>query len=266
MVRSMTVTSRLYTVLLKAGPAVTRDVSVRRDVVVRAPDGTGLLTDVYLAAPACRFPSSSSAPLMGAAAGHHRPAIRRARLSRGHASATRGTFGSGGQLDSDAEAADGRAAADWIVQQPWSNGDDRQVRCELPELHSVRTGLDQAAAAQGDGNRGLGRRAPRRQLPGRRLRPGPALAWTYTVGTRSVRSRSSARGARAGPSTPAFGHLPLPDADTVAIGHPVGFFRDSLEHDKPGDPYWSPTDFRPIAEGPRRPRHHAAGWYDIVLP
>ena len=39
MVRSMTVASRLYAARVKAGPAVTRDVDVRRDVAVRAPDG-----------------------------------------------------------------------------------------------------------------------------------------------------------------------------------------------------------------------------------
>jgi putative CocE/NonD family hydrolase len=36
---------------------------------------------------------------------------------------TRGTFGSGGEIDFDAEAGDGRAAADWITGQSWSNGE-----------------------------------------------------------------------------------------------------------------------------------------------
>jgi hypothetical protein len=35
---------------------------------------------------------------------------------------TRGTFGCEGRIDFDREAADGRSAADWIVDQPWSNG------------------------------------------------------------------------------------------------------------------------------------------------
>jgi hypothetical protein len=42
-VRSLTVASRLYAALMGAGPVVTRDVNVRRDVAVRAPDGTSLL-------------------------------------------------------------------------------------------------------------------------------------------------------------------------------------------------------------------------------
>ena len=43
---------------------------------------------------------------------------------------------------------------------------------------------------------------------------------------------------------PAFAHPPLLDADTLAVGHPVGYYRDSVRHDQPGDPYWAPTDFR----------------------
>jgi hypothetical protein len=35
--------------MLKIGPPLTREVTVERDVPVRAPDGADLLTDVYLA-------------------------------------------------------------------------------------------------------------------------------------------------------------------------------------------------------------------------
>src|SRR6202020_1526896 len=38
------------------------------------------------------------------------------------ATSRRPPFGSGGGLDFAAEAADGRAAADWITGQPWSDG------------------------------------------------------------------------------------------------------------------------------------------------
>jgi putative CocE/NonD family hydrolase len=44
----------------------------------------------------------------------------------------------------------------------------------------------------------------------------------------------------------AFAHLPLIIADTAAVGYPVSYFRDWLTHDQPGDPYCTPTDFRPI--------------------
>jgi hypothetical protein len=43
--------SRAFAAMLKVGPALNRAVAVERDVVVRAPDGARLLTDVYLAEP-----------------------------------------------------------------------------------------------------------------------------------------------------------------------------------------------------------------------
>ena len=45
----MTVSSRAFAAMLKAGPPVTREVTVERDVPVRATDGADLLTDVYMA-------------------------------------------------------------------------------------------------------------------------------------------------------------------------------------------------------------------------
>jgi predicted acyl esterase len=45
----LTISSRAFAASLKIEPAVTRDVVVERDVSARAPDGVGLLTDVYLA-------------------------------------------------------------------------------------------------------------------------------------------------------------------------------------------------------------------------
>src|SRR5260370_39849825 len=105
----MPVASRLDGQLLKAGPAVTRDVNVRRAVVVRAPDGGGLLTDVYLARPVRPLPvilmrSPYGRGLLGI--------IARLFAERGYHAviqSVRGPFGSGGRIDFDAEAADGRA-------------------------------------------------------------------------------------------------------------------------------------------------------------
>ena len=96
----MTVASRLYAALLKAGPAVTRDVNVRRDVVVRAPDGVGLLTDVYLARPVRPLPvilmrSPYGRGVLGT--------IARLFAERGYHAviqSVRGTFGSGGRTTS----------------------------------------------------------------------------------------------------------------------------------------------------------------------
>ncbi|HEY7013969.1 MAG TPA: CocE/NonD family hydrolase, partial [Streptosporangiaceae bacterium] len=116
--------SRVLGAILHAPPALTRDVDVQRDVAVPAPDGTSLLTDLYLARSREPLPTVLIRSPYGRRAIHGLSA--RMFAERGYhavVQSTRGTFGSGGQLDFDSEAADGRAAADWIVDQDWSNGE-----------------------------------------------------------------------------------------------------------------------------------------------
>ncbi len=266
MVRSVTVRSRMYAALLRAGPAVTRDVDVRRNVVVGAPDGAGLLTDVYLARPARPLPVILMRSPYGRGV---LAATARLFAERGYHAviqSTRGTFGSGGRVDFDAEAADGRAAADWITRQPWSDGTIGTFGASYlsftqlalastrpPQLRAMAVavwGADRRAYSQG-GAFALER----------------ALGWAFTMENQErplafARTPLRARKALA----PALGHLPLIEADTVAVGHPVGFYRDWITHEAPGDPYWAPTDFRPLLKDLGVPVTMTAGWYDTFLP
>ena len=119
----MTLYSRLFAAKHKVQPAITSDVRVHRDILVPAPDGTMLLTDAYVAAPGRPLPVI----LLRTPYGRRGVGGTIARLfaERGYhavVQSTRGTFGSGGRLEFDDEAADGRAAADWIIAQPWSDG------------------------------------------------------------------------------------------------------------------------------------------------
>ena len=109
--------------MLKIGPAITRNIAVERDVAIPAPDNARLLTDLYLAG------QKSPRPVILLRSPYGRGGVygTMARLfaERGYhavVQSTRGTFGSEGRIDFDREAADGRSAADWIVDQPWSNG------------------------------------------------------------------------------------------------------------------------------------------------
>ena len=242
----MTVSSRAFAAMLKIGPPVTREVTVERDVPVRAPDGADLLTDVYLA----RAREPKPVILIRTPYGRRGPYGTIARLfaERGYhavVQSTRGTSGSGGQIDYDREAADGRAAADWIIEQPWSNGEiggfgGSYLTFTQLALASTRPPQLKAMALGIWG-------AERRAL----YYPGGAfsldrLAWAFVIENQErplalVGTPLRVRRALA----PAFAHLPLLDADIVAVGHPVGYYRDSVQHDQPGDPYWAPTDFRP---------------------
>jgi hypothetical protein len=263
----MTLASRLFAARLRIPPATTSDVTVRRDAQVRAPDGTVLLTDAYVAAPGRPLPVILLRSPYGRRGAYG--TIARLFAERGYhavVQSTRGTFGSGGRLDFDAEAADGRAAADWIIGQPWSDGTigtfgGSYLTFTQLALASTRPPQLKAMAIAIWG-------AERRAYH----YPGGAfaldrLAWAYTLEHQEeplAFFRTPLRQRKA--LAPAFGHLPLLDADTVAVGHPVGYYRDALEHDKPGDPYWAPTDFRPLLRDLGVPVTMVAGWYDVVLP
>lgn len=263
----MTVSSRAFAAMLKIGPPVTREVTVERDVPVSAPDGADLLTDVYLA----RAQEPLPVILMRTPYGRRAPYGTIARLfaERGYHAviqSTRGTSGSGGQIDYDREAADGRAAADWIIKQPWSN-------CEIGGFGGSYGTFTQLALAStrppqlkamAIGVWGTERRAL--------YYPGGAfsldrLAWAFVIENQErplafVRTPLRARRVLA----PAFAHLPLLDADVVAVGRPVGYYREWVQHDQPGDPYWTPTDFRPALRDLGIPATMIGGWYDMSLP
>jgi putative CocE/NonD family hydrolase len=260
--------SRGFAALLKAPPALTRDVAVERDIVIPAPDGTGLLTDLYRARPQEPRPTI----LMRSPYGRRVPYGAMARLfaERGYhavVQSTRGTFGSGGQIDFDREATDGRATADWIVDQAWSNGEiggfgSSYLSFTQLALASTRPPQLKAMAI---GVWGAERRAA--YFPGGSFALDRALGWAYAIGNQERRLALLLTPLRARRElAPAFAHLPLIDADTLALGHPVGYYRDWLTRDQPGDPYWAATDFRPILRDLGVPVTMIAGWYDAFLP
>ena len=259
----MTAASRAFAAMLKVPPALTRDIAVQRDMAIPAPDGTPLLTDVYLA----RSPEPLPTILMRSPYGRRGPYGTIARLfaERGYHAvlqSTRGTFGSGGQVDFDREAGDGRAIADWITGQDWSNGEiggfgGSYLSFTQLALASTRPPQLKAMAIT---TWGAERRAS--YYPGGAFALDRALGWTYTIRQQErplafFRTPLLARRQLA----PAFAHLPLLDADKLAVGRPVGYYRAWLEHDQPGDPYWTPTDFRPLLPGLGIPVTMIAGWY-----
>jgi hypothetical protein len=239
MVRRMTVASRLYAAMQRTGPAVTRDVDVRRDVVIGAPGGAGLLTDVYLARPGRPRPVIlMRSPYGRRALG----TVARLFAERGYHAviqSTRGTFGSGGRIDFGAEAADGRAAADWVIRQPWSDGTigtygPSYLSFTQLALASTRPPqLKAMAIAVWSANR-------RTYYQGGAFALERALGWAFALENQERPLGLVAAPLRARRTlTPALGHLPLLDADTVAVGHPVGFYRDWLTQARGTTAPWS---------------------------
>jgi uncharacterized protein len=92
------------------------------------------------------------------------------------------------------------------------------------------------------------------------------LAWLYQIahqelGWRAV-LRTFLRGARV--VAAASDVLPVGKCDTAALGAPVPFYQDWLEHEGPGDPWWDAVDFsRRLERVP--PASFIGGWYDLFL-
>src|SRR5258708_5867070 len=125
----MSFTSWVLGALVRAPSPLTRDVDAEYDVRLPAPDGVELLTDLYwprgsgpLPTVLIRTPYGRRGGGGGAVLGGFGRLFAE-RGCRAVVQSTRGTFGSGGRIDFGREAGDSRALADWVVSQPWSNGD-----------------------------------------------------------------------------------------------------------------------------------------------
>ncbi|HEY7948300.1 MAG TPA: CocE/NonD family hydrolase, partial [Acidimicrobiales bacterium] len=268
----MTVASRILGLLANLPAATTTDVSVERDLPAKMADGVTLLADRW-------HPAGSGGPLppvilLRTPYGRRQWAgvIGRLFAERGYQAVVqscRGTFGSGGEwVPFRHEEADGRATLDWIAQQSWFSG-------QLATFGPSYLGLTQWAVAQ-DPPKYLKAMAldvtasDFRQAvvyPSDCFAMGTSLAWIrlleYQESGRweSLRAQLTSRRAL----REAAEVLPAPEADRIAAGRPVSFFRDWISHESPGDSWWDPVNFGQRL-GNVVPTSFVGGWYDIFLP
>jgi len=266
----MTLPSRALARLARLPAAQTRDLAIHRDLGVPMPDGAVLLADRYL-------PSGDGAApvvLIRSPYGRRRWAGLIARLiaERGYqvvVQSCRGTFGSGGTFDAFRhEAADGRATLDWLAAQPWFPG--RVLMTGASYLGYVQWAVAADAPAC--------LTALAMQVTASQFRSpihmggsfclDSAITWVHTVhhqegpAWRVVRSMLRQRREVA----PALDHLPLREADRVAVGRTASYYQDWLEHDEPGDPFWLEIDHSRRMDAVAAPVHLLGGWYDLFLP
>ena len=258
-------------------------VGVACRIPVTMPDGVRLMTDHYFPRAAGRFPtvlvrsyygrgSDLPAPLRQVVGG-----LGTLFAERGYHAVlqtTRGRFDSEGDpLPFFDAAGDGRATLDWIAAQPWFNG-------ALGMWGPSYLGYVQWAVAA-DAPPYLKALAPSitgANLGGLMFRDGAlaldtGLRWVTFIhlldaadrrpGWRMLRETSPPGLDRR--LAPAFAHLPLGEADVVALGRPVAFYREWLDRTDLADPAWAPIDHRAGLARVRAPVYLLSGWYDILL-
>jgi putative CocE/NonD family hydrolase len=267
----MTLISRLLGLLLKLPPAETYDIIVKRDLKVEMPDGVALLGDHY-------FPrSGGSRPTVLVRSPYGRAGLWGALFGRPFAErgfqvfiqSCRGTFGSGGTFDAfHHERADGLATVEWIKQQPWFSGElvtagpsylgfvQWAVAADLgPELKAMTTMITSSEF---------------RTLvyPGESFGLDTGLTWINLMAHQEEGSLAAMRSQMQGAKKlkAFYNHLPLNTIDQAAVGKLVSYFRDWLNHNQPGDEWWTPVDFSDTVSAVNAPVHQLGGWYDIFLP
>jgi predicted acyl esterase len=268
MVCLMNVVSSAAARILRLPPPTTPGVDVERGIRIPAGTGVELLTDLYLPRPRGPRPTV----LIRTPYGRERPWALFARgfAERGYQAviqSCRGTFGSSGEITFSAEASDGRATADWIVTQPWSNGDvgtwgPSYLSFVQWALASTRPPQLKAMAIQI-----MSADRSRVYYPGGAFALDNAVTWMagMAIQGRSLRERLRAQSQSRPVLETAFQQLPLRDLDVLVTGHEVPYYRAWLAH-QPGDEFWRPLDFTPLLADHRVPTSFVGGWYDYCLP
>jgi putative CocE/NonD family hydrolase len=253
--------------------AGTYDIEVERDLVVRAPDGVALLTDVYHPVGIARGPaiverSGYGRQLMAA--------LAEAFARHGYhyvLQTVRGIDGSGGECDVFAEAGDGGVTAAWVAEQPWFDGNlgvngASYMGFTAYALASTKPEHLKAMCVSVFGS-------------DRRFAwfSGGSVAWELVLGWNISQWRLSQSGASrtmeevAGSIgdtiagfDEAFAHLPMGEAGRMMTGADIPLLDQLVEHCEPGDPFWDPIVFTEVLDEIDVPICLIDNWHDYQLP
>jgi putative CocE/NonD family hydrolase len=258
-------------------------IGVTRSIPVAMPDGVRLMTDHYYPRAAGRFPTVLVRSYYGRGS-EFPPPLRQVAGSLGALFAERGYHlvfqTTRGRFDSEGDplpffdaAADGRATMEWIAAQPWFNG-------ALGTWGPSYLGYVQWAVAA-DAPPYLKALVPSitgSHLGGLMVRDGAlaldtGLRWVTLIHLMDPGQRQSVRRLLREISppaldrrlAPAFAHLPLAEADAVALGRPVAFYREWLDRTDLTDPHWAPINHHATLARVQVPVYLVSGWYDILL-
>jgi putative CocE/NonD family hydrolase len=256
--------------MYKLPPAETYDIAVDKNLEVPMPDGVVLHADHYYPRHATILPTL----LVRTPYGRSRLGVIWGQLfpERGFQAviqSCRGTDDSGGEINPfRGEREDGLATVEWLKAQDWFDG-------RLVMAGPSYMGYTQWVIAR---DAGPMLKAISTQVTSSELRSAmyPGGSFNLEIFLQWVQITHSLRGSmlhylgstiNAGRRMKAaLWHLPLCEADEIAVGKPRKFWRDWLQHAEPGDEWWAVEDYSQGVADVAAPNHLISGWYDFLLP
>lgn len=267
----VSIVSRLVGWAFKLPPAETHRIAVDRNLKIPMPDGVTLLANHYYPRGLGKRPTILVRSPYGRS-GFISFLYGWPFAERGFhvlIQSCRGTFGSGGELNPFLqERADGLATIEWLKAQDWFNGQLATVGQSYLGFTQWTIALDAGPTLKAMSTWITSADYRSVTYPGGALALESRLAWAGSSQQKEV----SLLGALAGlfrsnrKIEAAYRHLPLSEADQVAIGRPIRFWREWLAHDRPGDPWWAAYDLSGTVANVTAPNHMGGGWYDVFLP
>ncbi|ODT49668.1 CocE/NonD family hydrolase [Devosia sp. 63-57] len=259
----------LYLAWVEDLPPRLNAVRKTRGIALSMPDGVVLKTDHY--APRAEGPHPTILMRLPYGRRGFGP-IAEAYAERGFhvvVQACRGTEKSGGSFDPFAnERADGLATLDWIKAQPWFDG---RIGLTGPSYlgyaqWAISDALPPTAALATKVTTADFRPVV---FPSGAFHLNLWLSWVQVIeGLRSNPLATAARmfsGDIERRTERAAATLPLIEADKLAVGHKIGFWRHWFEHAVGNDQFWTELDHRHRLTRDTPPVHFISGWYDFMV-
>jgi putative CocE/NonD family hydrolase len=266
----MSFSGRIISWLLRLPPAETHDLVITRDLRVPMPDGVVLFADHYAPRTGPKLPTILVRTPYGRR-GFFGAMYARPFAERGYQvliQSCRGTAGSGGEFRyARYEHDDGLATIAWMKQQEWFSGDLAMVGGSY--LGFVQWAV---AADAGPDVKVLVPQITSADFNHFRFQGGltleSSLSWS-TMMTQQAATGLQLRSLwgqrkRQRRLDQAYNHLPLKEADRVAIDQPSQAFQSVITHG-PDDEYWKPVDYSASVAEVTTPIYLQAGWYDLFL-
>lgn len=264
----MSIPSQFIALMYKLPPATYR-VRRTKNIEIKAPDGTKLLTDILAPSAKGDYPTILMRTPYGRMGFAMVAEIYAERGYRVVLQACRGTDGSGGTFDPLIhEREDGLATLDWIFAQDWYdgriglNGPSYLGYAQWAICDALPEGAVMSAKCTSSNFRDI-------VFPGGAFHLQLWLSWLQTVHgienelfgmTLRMMTGDVERRTNQVAMT-----LPLAEADMAAVGEKVPFWRGWFENAVGNDDFWEARNHRPRLGPKTPPNTFISGWYDLML-